>query len=131
VRLRSTHTRSGGTTVTPESPILAELCELLDALCEESITPEQVQRLEELVLAHPEAEAYYVQFMSFHADLVRAVVGMPGRAEETVRALDPTAKTVAAQPAPPPATPEAPRPRRRFGRGALALAVLAASVLLV
>ena len=35
---------------------LAELRALLDALCEESITPEQVGRLEELVLAHPEAE---------------------------------------------------------------------------
>ena len=34
-----------------------ELQALLDALCEETITPEQVRRLEEMVLAHPEAEA--------------------------------------------------------------------------
>ncbi len=43
---------------------------LLDALCEETITPEQLQRLETLVLTHPEAEACYVQFMSLHADLI-------------------------------------------------------------
>jgi hypothetical protein len=49
---------------------LAELQALLDALCEESITPAQLQRLEELVLAHPEAEAHYVQYMSLYADLV-------------------------------------------------------------
>lgn len=46
-----------------------ELRALLDALCEESITDEQVRRLETLVLSHPEAEAYYVQFMSLQADL--------------------------------------------------------------
>jgi hypothetical protein len=60
-----------------ESPVIAELRELLDALCEETITPEQHRRLEELVLAHPEAEAYYVQFMSFYADLIRSVAGLP------------------------------------------------------
>ncbi|MCI0464060.1 MAG: hypothetical protein L0Z62_44565 [Gemmataceae bacterium] len=49
---------------------LDELLGLLDALCEESITPQQVRRLEELVLTHPEAEAYYVQYMSLTADLV-------------------------------------------------------------
>ncbi|MBY0459135.1 MAG: hypothetical protein K2V38_17505, partial [Gemmataceae bacterium] len=62
---------------TPESPILAELQPLLDALCEEVITPEQVNRLEELVLMHPEAEAHYIRFMSFHADLIAQVAGLP------------------------------------------------------
>ena len=33
----------------------AELRSLLDALCEESISAEQVRRLEELVLSHPDA----------------------------------------------------------------------------
>jgi alpha-2-macroglobulin-like protein len=63
--------------VTPESPIIAELQPLLDALCEESITPEQLRRLEELVLMHPEAEAHYIQFMSFYADLIGHVAGLP------------------------------------------------------
>ena len=40
----------------PESPVIAELRALLDALCEESITPEQLRRFKELVLAHPEAD---------------------------------------------------------------------------
>ena len=64
-------------TVTPESPIIAELQPLLDALCEETITPEQLRRLEELVLNHPEAEAHYVRFMSFYADLIGHVAGLP------------------------------------------------------
>ena len=48
---------------------LAELEVLLNALCEESIAPEQVRRLEELVLTRPEAQAYYLQYMRFYADL--------------------------------------------------------------
>src|SRR5688572_14009317 len=56
---------------------LTELRALLDALCEESITAEQLKRLEEIVLAHPEAEAHYVQFMSLHADLMRHFRAMP------------------------------------------------------
>src|SRR5262245_19473848 len=48
---------------------LAELQALLDALCEESITPEQVRCMEGLVLTYPEAEARYIQFLSLHADL--------------------------------------------------------------
>src|SRR5262249_19848261 len=56
----------------------AELEALIDALCEGSITAEQVQRLEQLVLAHPEAEAYYVQAMSLHADLALHLRALPG-----------------------------------------------------
>jgi hypothetical protein len=63
--------------VPPDSPILTELRPLLDALCEETITPDQLKRLEELVLAHPEAEAHYVRFMSFTADLIGHVAGLP------------------------------------------------------
>ena len=62
-----------------------ELRALLDALCEESITGAQVQRLEELVLTHPEAEAYYVQYMSLHADLAGRFGGLPARAEQSLR----------------------------------------------
>jgi len=53
-----------------------ELRVLLDALCEETITAEQMRRLEELVLGHPEAEAYYVQYMNLYADLARNFGGM-------------------------------------------------------
>src|SRR5262249_55174438 len=74
----------GGTVVNPsfESD---ELRGLIDALCEESITPDQLHRLEELVLADPRAEAFYVQCMSLHADLSRHFAALPGRAEQSVR----------------------------------------------
>jgi hypothetical protein len=63
--------------MTPKSLVLAELQPLLDALCEDSITPDQLARLEELVLAHPEARQHYIQFMSFQADLVSTIAGLP------------------------------------------------------
>jgi hypothetical protein len=59
----------------------AELRALLDALCEESITAEQLRRLEELVLNHPEAEACYVQYLSLHADLASHFSGLRAGAE--------------------------------------------------
>jgi hypothetical protein len=46
-----------------------ELLALVDALCEETITGEQMQRLEEMVLTDPQAAALYVQYMRFFADL--------------------------------------------------------------
>jgi hypothetical protein len=68
----------------------AELRSLLDALCEESISAEQVRRLEELVLSHPDAEAYYVQYMNLYADLSRAKHVKPVREPaQTVKAASP------------------------------------------
>jgi hypothetical protein len=63
----------------------AELRALLDSLCEETITEAQVQRLEELVLAHPEAEAYYVQYMHLFADLSRHFAVLPAAMPESLR----------------------------------------------
>ena len=63
-----------------ESPILMELQPLLDALCEETITGEQLARLEELVFAFPEARQHYIEFMSFQADLIGAIGRLPERA---------------------------------------------------
>jgi hypothetical protein len=48
-----------------------ELQRLLDALCEGDISAGQVRRLEELVLASAEAEAFYLRYMSLQADLAR------------------------------------------------------------
>jgi hypothetical protein len=103
---------------------LAELQTLLDALCEETITAEQFRRLEELLLAHPEAEAYYVQYASLQADLVRHFGGAPAPAGAGAPAAVEPAP--ARQPAPP-------SPRRRgWRRLALeSLAALAAGILLV
>ena len=68
----------------------AELRSLLDALCEESISAEQVRRLEELVLSHPDAEAYYVQYMTLYADLSRTQHVKPIREPaRTVKAASP------------------------------------------
>src|SRR5262249_17733599 len=67
LRVRTADPGSGEPTMTPIER--DDLKALLDALADESITPEQVSRLEALVLAHPEAEAQYVQYMSMVADL--------------------------------------------------------------
>ena len=48
-----------------------ELHQLLDALCEETISLDQMRRLEEILLTNPQAEAYYVQYMTQFADLRR------------------------------------------------------------
>jgi hypothetical protein len=66
-------------------PAFPELRRLLDALCEESITAEQLRRLEEIVLAHPEAEAYYVQYMHLVADLSRHFAVLPSTPEKSLR----------------------------------------------
>lgn len=71
--------------MTPRFPGEDELRGLIDALCDETIAPAQFARLEELLLAHPEAEAYYVQSMSLHADLIRTFTGAPDRAERVVQ----------------------------------------------
>jgi hypothetical protein len=54
-----------------------ELRELLEALCEERITAEQTARLEALVLADPQAEAFYITYMTMQAGLVRECGGSP------------------------------------------------------
>jgi ferric-dicitrate binding protein FerR (iron transport regulator) len=109
-----------------------ELRELLDALCEESISAEQLRRLEELVLTHPEAEAYYVQYMSLYADLGRHFATLPGAAAQSLR------ERLGAVAMPEPSTPAMAAPDRiRMARrrrvlkwGALGLTGLAAGVLL-
>jgi hypothetical protein len=100
----------------------AELRGLLDALCEETITGEQMARLEEILLRRPEAEAYYVQYMSLYADLARQFAAAPA-----------TAPGVAGSTVNPPAVRPAPAPARRWRRwtkavvvGAVAAALAAA-----
>src|SRR5262249_21315413 len=85
VRLRLARPGNGETVMTEPFRDLAELRALLDALCEETITAEQMRRLEELVLAHPEAEAHYVQYLSLYADLARHFAGPPVTAERALR----------------------------------------------
>jgi hypothetical protein len=104
----------------------SELRALLDALCEESITPEQVQRLEELVLTYPEAEACYVQTMSLQADLVAHFSVLPARTEQSLQTrLEPGTTE--------PAALQQRQPGSRWTWrlwGAFGLAALAASLLL-
>jgi hypothetical protein len=114
---------------------IAELRELLDALCEETITAEQLRRLEDLILSHPEAEAYYVQTMGLHAELARHFVGGP-TAKEPAVPPGPAGEATGiergqATPGPRPAVP-APRIGRwrRALWGGLGLAGLAAGLVL-
>jgi hypothetical protein len=105
---------------------LSELRGLLDALCEETITPDQVARLEELVLRHPEAEAFYVQYMGLYADLARHFVAAPATTEQSL-----WERLRGARPAPAEARPSAGRRRRRGALwGVIGLAAVAAGLLL-
>jgi hypothetical protein len=115
----------------------SELRSLLNALCEEAITPEQRQRLEQLVLTHPEAEAYYVQFMSLHADLIAHFGVLPARLEQSLRErLQAEQPRVESKPTPeqgavvPAATVPFSRRRRSFLWGVVAMGGLAAAVLI-
>jgi hypothetical protein len=122
--------------MTPPSQEFAELRALLDALCEESITAEQVRRLEELVLARPEAEAFYIQYMGLHADLVGCFGAPPAWQQAGERAGGgeggETQKPRGRDPglAPPPPRTSAPparsRPRLFWGMLGLAAGVLLA-----
>jgi ferric-dicitrate binding protein FerR (iron transport regulator) len=98
-----------------------ELRALLDALCEESITADQVARLEALVLSDPEAEAHYVQYMQLFADLGRRIGGEAGMSLARM------------QPEPVGAEPSRPlwRRRRLLLWTAVGLSAAAAALLLV
>jgi hypothetical protein len=104
----------------PLADDLSELCGLLDMLCEETITAEQMRRLEEILHQHPEAEAYYVQYLSQYADLARHFT-----AAAQIRSPAVTEKAS-----------EPPAPRKRRSRrtwllaGALALTGVAAALLM-
>jgi hypothetical protein len=108
--------------MTHSFPELAEMRSLLDALCEDTITMDQVRRLEELVLARPEAEAYYVQYMSLYADLVSQFGALPAKIEQSLRGRAATA------PAPPQRKPlAAPHRSHLIIGGILGLAAVAAA----
>jgi hypothetical protein len=66
--------------MTLEPERLDELRRLVEALCEERITPEEAARLEALVLADPRAEALYITYLTMQADLAREIGGHPAAA---------------------------------------------------
>jgi hypothetical protein len=97
--------------MTGEPDRWAELRTLLEALCEEQITPEQMARLEDLVLSDPENEAFYIKFVHLHADLIREFAGvLPGLGEGL---RDVAARGVADAPPPAPSGARQGRPLAR------------------
>lgn len=66
--------------MTPESERWDELPRLLEALCEERITPAEAGRLEALVLSDPRAESLYITYLTMQADLAREFGGHPAAA---------------------------------------------------
>lgn len=108
-----------------------ELRNLLDALCEETITAAQVGRLEELVLAHPEAEAFYVQYLNLYADLSHHFAVLPVSMTESLRSrLGASSKTKNSQ-GPKPRSGGLSRPRfLKLPRLLLTLSAVAAGVVL-
>jgi hypothetical protein len=105
---------------------------LLDALCEETISPDQVARLEELVLAHPELEACYVQYLSLHAELAGRFGAVPAQTEQSLarQAGEPADAGGTVPTLPMPEMPRLRRPRLLLW-GAVGLASAAAAVILV
>ena len=88
---------------------LDELCPLCEAAIEGRLGPEQLARLEQLVLEHPEARRFYVEYMHQHASL-RWSVAEPG---------------FLARVAPEPAPLKRVRPRYAFALAAAAALLLA------
>lgn len=107
-------------------PEAEELRALLDKLCEERIRPEEIARLEEIVLNRPEAEAYYVQFMGMYADLTHALSVPPKFVEEALRRHLEAAETIGSPFA---AKPVSAPPRWWALRPFASLATAAAAVL--
>lgn len=104
-------------------PILEELPLLAEAMIEGRLTEEQRHRLEELVLATPEARRFVVEYLHQHACLQWAAADaaflQPGRSEGTQPPVIPAT------------TPASARPRWWNGRAALAGMAATAAVLTV
>ena len=49
--------------------LIAELTPLLEALCEDRMTPPEVARLERLVLDSPDARWFYLSYLDLHGSL--------------------------------------------------------------
>ncbi|WP_437201124.1 LamG-like jellyroll fold domain-containing protein [Planctomicrobium sp. SH664] len=46
---------------------------LLEAVCEQTILPGEMQRLEQILMLRPEAEAFYIQYMNLNAELIQSL----------------------------------------------------------
>jgi hypothetical protein len=66
--------------VTPENPIIVEMSQLLEALCEDRLSGDQARRLEQLVLTSADARWYYVTYVDLHGSLFWNAAGV-GSAE--------------------------------------------------
>jgi hypothetical protein len=95
-----------------------ELRALLDALCEERITPSEIARLEELVLTRPEAEAYYIQYIGMFAELSSTLSTSSALNERALRR-----RLFAKEPLPPASNNRRKRTWRQFGLAAGCLAI--------
>ena len=67
-----------------------ELSQLLGLFCEAQLTTEQANRLEELVLEHEEAKAFYVQYLHLHSTLLWDAALHPLPSSEDSRPLQQT-----------------------------------------
>ncbi|MEJ5342615.1 MAG: hypothetical protein WHT09_13715 [Thermogutta sp.] len=93
------------------SKIRDELLTLLDALVNETITPEEHRRLESLLLADGEARELFRQYVGLHCQLRQLAQSW---AEEKLLRLTEAIETSANSSAPMP-TPDSPRPGLIYG----------------
>ena len=76
--------------MTSQSERLAELLTLIEALCEESISLEQLARLEDRLRCDPMAEEVYIGYMLIHSKLLQEFGGtsiVPGREPASARVV--------------------------------------------
>jgi hypothetical protein len=117
--------------VRPDGTIIAEMTPLLEALCEDRLAPEETARLEECVLASPEARWYYLTYVDLHGSLYWNTAGV-GSAE----ALSSEEIPVLSQPVPNAAEPTVTstplhRPKSWFRRVTMTLVVAACACIAV
>ena len=72
VRVHPTSRPPGGAKMTLSPSQQLELRDLVDALCEDGLTPATLERLESLLLADDDACRYYLNYLSLHGALLLA-----------------------------------------------------------
>src|ERR1700743_1067389 len=117
--------------VRPDETIIAEMTPLLEALCEDRLSSENVARLESLVLSSPEARWYYISYLDLHGSLLWDAGGV-GFAEALSSEEIPVWAGLSAPAGTPAPVVPVPRPRPSTSRiMAIVASALCASVVMM
>lgn len=115
----------------PDETIIAEMTPLLEALCEDRLSSDDVVRLESLVLSSPEARWYYISYLDLHGSLLWDAGGIGSAEALSSEEIPVWAGFSAPAPLPAPAVPVT-QPRRSAKRiVAIIASALCASVVMM